>query len=316
MLEKMQWGQWNSALAGVGQAENMPRLLWALRLVIVLLALLAGIYAVVHFVLLVGSDRAAGPAGATTAVAAGVNPAADLNAETVKGWGWYSDPQAGSIGNGAGAGAAANENVKKTRLQMRLEGIVKSDEEKESVAIIAINNQAKQYKTGARLPVAPGVFLRTIDVDRIILDNNGSLEELLLFSKNMAEQRRTTVEEPEDSGVLDRSSDEAVTEMMGRYRDRIQSNPGSINELIKFSAHTQNGKLAGFKVGAANNQQDFERLGLEDGDVITHVNGVELSDYRKALNLYKEMGSLSEVRVQLMRGDQPQELIFRLPDEG
>ena len=154
MLEKMQWGQWGDALAGLSQADNMPRLLWALRLAILLLALLAGIYAVAHFVLLLGSDRAAGPAGDAASVVAGANPAAELDAETVKGWGWYSDRQAASVGNGAGAAPGANENVKKTRLQMRLEGIVKSDEEKESVAIIAINNQAKQYKTGARLPVA------------------------------------------------------------------------------------------------------------------------------------------------------------------
>jgi general secretion pathway protein C len=85
---------------------------------------------------------------------------------------------------------------------------------------------------------------------------------------------------------------------------------------MKFSVHTQDGKLAGFKIGAAGNPEDFSRLGLEDGDIVTHVNGVDLSDYRKAMGLYNEMQDLSEVRVQLVRQGQPQELIFRLPGKG
>jgi type II secretory pathway component PulC len=101
---------------------------------------------------------------------------------------------------------------------MRLEGIVKSDSEKESVAIIAIENESKQYKKGDKLPVAPGVSLRTIDVDRIILDNNGSLEELLLFSKSLLQERRNSPAEsraPDASDLMDHSENEDVTTMMG-----------------------------------------------------------------------------------------------------
>lgn len=314
MIDKLQLRRWDSALDSWGQSLDPAQLLWAVRLVVLALALLACIYGLIGFLQVLGSGAGDGEQlAASEGAGAALNPAAGLDAAAVKAWGWDSDPQA------AGATMAAinqpqQDNVKKTNLQMRLEGIVKSDDDKESVAIIAINQESKQYNTGAKLPIAAGVFLREIDVDRIILDNNGSLEELLLFGKDMVQQRKNAVEPTDEpTGVIDKSGNSGVTEMMGRYRQQIQQNPGSINQLIRFSAHTEGGKLAGFKIGAAGNRQDFERLGLEDGDVVTHVNGVELSDYRKALNLYKEVGDLSEIRVQIMRQGQPAELIFNLP---
>lgn len=318
MIDKIQLGRWDNAITSWGQGLKVPQLLWGLRIAVLALAMLACIYALVHFFALLAASSPQGDEqvqllGSTLAD----NPAAELNVETVKSWGWYSDREAGSVD--VSPSALAQDNVKQTRLQMRLEGIVKSDNDEDSVAIIEINKQSKQYQGGAKLPVGARVYLRTIEVDRIILDNNGSLEELLLFDKNVVNQRRSTVApavSPGQGSVIDKSASQNVTAMMGRYRQQIQQNPGSINKLIKFSVHTQDGKLAGFKIGAANNRSDFAQLGLEDGDVVTHVNGVELSDYRKALSLYQEMGDLSEVRVQLIRQGQPQELVFSLPGEG
>jgi type II secretion system protein C len=283
------------------------------------LALLGCIYALVTFftVLSSGSRTALAPMSVQDEGLAD-NPAAQLNAATVNAWGWYNDSQAGSVE--PVVSEVRQQNVKQTSLQMRLEGIIKSDRGDESVAIIAINKESGQYKSGAKLPLGARVYLRTIESDRIILDNNGSLEELLLFSKDMLQQRRSNARDPAlddpDSGLIDQSANTDVTEMMGLYRDKIRRDPGSINDIIKFSAYTEDGKLAGFQIGAVSNQQDFARLGLQDGDVVTHVNGVELSDYSKALNLYQEVGDLSEIRVQLIRQGQPQELVFRLPDKG
>jgi general secretion pathway protein C len=318
MIDKIQLGRWDNAITSWGEGLNVPQLLWGLRIAVLALAILACVYALVQFFVLMTTSGGESVEqlqlqGSTLAD----NPAAELNVETVKSWGWYSDREAGSVD--VSPSAAAQDSVKQTRLQMRLEGIVKSGSDEDSVAIIEINKQSKQYQIGAKLPVGARVYLRTIEVDRIILDNNGSLEELLLFDKNLVNQRRSSsapAPGPGQGGVIDKSANQDVTAMMGRYRQQIQKNPGSINKLIKFSVHTEDGKLAGFKIGAANNRNDFAQLGLEDGDVVTHVNGVELSDYRKALSLYQEMGDLSEVRVQLIRQGQSQELVFSLPGEG
>lgn len=318
MIDKIRLGRWDNAISSWGQGLNVAQLLWGLRIAVIALAVLACVYALFQLVVLMTASTGQSVEqvniqGSPQAQ----NPAAELNVEAVKSWGWSSDREAGSVD--VAPSAVAQDSVKQTRLKMRLEGIVKAGSDEDSVAMIEINKQSKQYQSGAKLPVGARVYLRTIEVDRIILDNNGSLEELLLFDKNLVNQRRSSsapAPAAGQGGVIDKSANQDVTAMMGRYRQQIQQNPGSINKLIKFSVHTQDGKLAGFKVGAANNRSDFAQLGLEDGDVVTHVNGVELSDYRKALSLYQEMGDLSEVRVQLIRQGQPQELVFTLPGEG
>ncbi len=318
MIDKIELGDWRSGLGSWGDKRNLPQVLWALRLAAMALALLACLYGLGKLVNVMGSTSDPildGPAVQPQATGQNEDVAAQLSADTVLAWGWSNEAGSSEVL----AAAPVQENVKQTRLQMRLEGIVKSESAEDSVAIIAIEDESKQYKKGDKLPVAPGVSLRTIDVDRIILDNNGSLEELLLFSKSLLQERRNTpAERPsEDTGdLIDHSDDEGVTSMMGWYLEQIQQNPSSINQMIKFSVHTEDGKLAGFKVGAAGNQDDFRKLGLEDGDVVTHINGVDLSDYRKAMDLYREMDDLSEVRVQLLRRGQSQELVFRLPGNG
>jgi general secretion pathway protein C len=319
MMDKLELGDWRSEVSSWGDKRHMPQLLWGSRLALMGLALLACLYGLLHFVTLMGSSDKDGVDQTSLQLESSGqtdNPAAQLTADTVSGWGWSNE--AGTAESLAPA-PVIEESVKQTRLQMRLEGIVKSDQEQQSVAIIAIENESKQYKKGDKLPVAPGVSLRTIDVDRIILDNNGSLEELLLFSKSILQERRDTRTEAPPTptnDLLDQSDNADVTTMMGWYLEQIQQNPSSINQMIKFSVHTEEGKLAGFKVGAAGNQEDFRQLGLEDGDVVTHINGVDLSDYRKAMDLYQEMGDLSEVRVQLLRQGQSRELVFRLPGKG
>ncbi len=318
MIDKIELRDWRSELGSWSGKRNLPQLLWALRLAAAALALMACLYGLWNLISLMGSRGDVFVDGAMAQLESsgqGDNPVAQLSADTVQAWGWSNE--AGS--SEALAAPPVQENVKQTRLQMRLEGIVKSDDVKESVAIIAIENESKQYKKDDKLPVAPGVSLRSIDVDRIILDNNGSLEELLLFSKSLLQERKSSPAEsraPEASDLIDQSDNTDVTSMMGWYLEQIQRNPSSINQMIKFSVHTEDGKLAGFKVGAAGNQDDFRKLGLEDGDVVTHINGVDLSDYRKAMDLYQEMDNLSEVRVQLMRRGQSQELVFRLPGKG
>jgi type II secretion system protein C len=317
MMDKAQLGNWRSEVSNWGHRRKNAELFWVLRVAAMVLALLACLYAVGHLLVLLGSDGDVGDDEPLVQIAdSAQNPAAQLNADTVVGWGWSNDLQAGSVE--PTTAQPIQENVKQTRLQMRLEGIVKAGKKSDSVAIIEIDNQSKRYRAGDKLPVAAGVVLRSIDVDRIILDNNGSLEELLLFTENMLQQRRSSALEPEEepTGLIDQTSNDEVTAMMGSYLEQITQNPGSVSQLMKFSVHTQDGKLAGFKIGAAGNPEDFSRLGLEDGDIVTHVNGVDLSDYRKAMSLYNEMQDLSEVRVQLVRQGQPQELIFRLPGKG
>ena len=101
--------------------------------------------------------------------------------------------------------------------------------------------------------------------------------------------------------------------MLGRYRQELQRDPNSVNQFLEVSPRTLDGTLQGYAIRALGRREDFRSLGLQDGDIVTHVNGVELTDMRRAMELYRGMGELEDVRVQLIRGGQVQEIIYRLP---
>ncbi len=314
MLDAASLSHRRDALIGWGKGLGPERIIWAVRVVALLLCvamLAAGLLRVVS----VWREHAAS-AGRVVAQADRQAPedAAAVDAETVKRWGWYSDPAAAGFGNAAAP--VAQEQAVKTSLQLQLEGIIKADEPAASVAIITIDNKSQRYKTGAKLPVATGVYLREILWDRIILENNGRREELPLFTSQLLSRHAVDLDAgaaAASSALIDHSGDAALTGMLGRYRQELLRDPNAVSRFLDFSPSVRDGALQGYAIRATGRRQDFGSLGLQDGDVVTHVNGVELTDMRQAMELYRGMGELENVRIQLIRRGQVQEILYRLP---
>lgn len=51
----------------------------------------------------------------------------------------------------------------------------------------------------------------------------------------------------------------------------------------------QNGRTIGFKLFAIRAESEFARAGLQNGDVITRINGIELSSPERALEAYQRV---------------------------
>ncbi|MFZ5471050.1 MAG: hypothetical protein ACOZIN_16610 [Myxococcota bacterium] len=63
----------------------------------------------------------------------------------------------------------------------------------------------------------------------------------------------------------------------------------------------EQGKAVGIKLFGLRAGSIWERLGLRNGDVLRQVNGVELSNPRRALDLYAQAGTLREVTLEVLR---------------
>lgn len=81
---------------------------------------------------------------------------------------------------------------------------------------------------------------------------------------------------------------------------------------IGISEHKVNGKLDGFKVNFIKKGSDFEKLGLQKGDVLTSVNGQELNSYNAAFSFYKEMESIENLTLSIKRNNQEMELEYEI----
>lgn len=81
----------------------------------------------------------------------------------------------------------------------------------------------------------------------------------------------------------------ADVEVLEEPLDFAAANP-NLHELAQDARIVpafQNGRAIGFKLFSIRASSDFARAGLQNGDVVTRINGIELSSPERALEAYQ-----------------------------
>lgn len=87
-------------------------------------------------------------------------------------------------------------------------------------------------------------------------------------------------------------------------RREVEHTVANLNEVITQARAVPvlaDGKGAGFKLFNIKPGSIFEKIGLEDGDIVQRVNDTELSDPSKAVGLLEEIQSMSQIKVNFTR---------------
>jgi general secretion pathway protein C len=248
-------------------------------------------------------------------------PGPEVDIEEVAGWNLFGTaaskplpvekpPQAAPR---AGDLSGIENSASETSLNLKLQGILASSDADLARAIIESKRKQEQYGVGDKLPVSGKVTVAKILTDRVVLDNGGKYELLILFDKNAIASKplqAAAVERP--SRRLDRRGDRQVTEMAEAYRRRLYTNPQSLSDVVKIAAVREDGQLRGYRVSAGKDRKQFENLGFQANDIVTGVNGVALTDPGKAMELYRIMRSAEEASFNVLRGDQELTLVVGL----
>jgi len=207
----------------------------------------------------------------------------------------------------------------KTRLNLRLTGILAIGGEGQGVAIIARGNDQRVYTTGADLP--GNAILKYVHRDRVILSRAGRFEKLPL-SRDKLELSET------DSGVQAASPGEfpvngsvrepAETDQnpisrneLTQLREELNNNPQRLADLIQFTPIVGREGIRGFRIQPRPDGQDyFQRAGLEENDIVIAVNGVPVSDMEQMSGLVNQLETVRELRLQVERGGREQQLVI------
>ncbi len=111
-------------------------------------------------------------------------------------------------------------------------------------------------------------------------------------------------------GIQARSDTDFVIE-----RSEIDKAMENLNQLftqIRAVPHFQDGKAAGFRLFAIRQDSVFEKVGLKNGDVVTRINGNDLSDPARAMSLIQELRSEGRISVDVTRNRQPATLSYEI----
>jgi len=214
-----------------------------------------------------------------------------------------------------------------TKLNLELQGVFTSKNEKTSTAIVAEKNKAGElFQIGDRLP---GNAVLSAVYDDHILIRRGSRTEKLMFSDsslrsgasslNRHPNSQTNVKpvssrlqqvreriaqrnrNPGNPAGPSRAPGSSLRNYMDRNRDKIQQDPLAVLAELGVSPVSE-GNASGYKVSGAVSQTSLMQAGLQQDDIILSVNGKAVGDVMNDRAFIDQAMASKRVRVEVQRG--------------
>lgn len=202
-----------------------------------------------------------------------------------------------------------------TRLNLTLTGVVASSEQEAGTAIIENRGSQAVYGLGEKIE-GTNATLQKVYNDRVIIKNGVRNETLMLDGidydeanrrrKMQARNRPEPQEEEEDTVEL---SEEAL-EATAALRER----PANFTDFISISPKTEEGQLIGYQVSPGKEPELFKSAGLQAGDVITQINGLDLTDLQQSQEALSELRNAQTIELTIIRDGSLTTLYLDLPE--
>ena len=186
-----------------------------------------------------------------------------------------------------------------TQMSLVLAGTIAQADPTQGIAIIGDSAQnARVYTVGKT--ITGGTKLHSVYPDRVILDRGGKLEALLLPKQFRG---------GETGATRTAAAVSAPPPMLGdRIRDLAQRNPTAITDIMRPQPVFANGQQRGYRIYPGRNRQQFARLGLMPGDLVTSINGAALDDPARGMEILQSMNSATDVTVTIERNGQTSQI--------
>jgi general secretion pathway protein C len=273
--------------AGVLRADNLQQFLpyWISAALAVVLA-----WQVVQTGwTLLGAQSHAGPADTT-------DPVQAQTAAAARSFDVASIVDAHLFGVASAPGDMDPSDAPATQMSLVLVGTIAMADPAQGLAFIGDSAQdAKVYTVGRT--ITGGTKLHSVYPDRVILDRSGKLEALLLPKQFQG------------SGVMPRTASAGSAPMLGdQIRELAQRNPTAITDIMRPQPVFANGQQRGYRVYPGRNRQQFARLGLMPGDLVTSINGAPLDDPARGMEILQSMNSATDVTVTIERNGQTSQI--------
>lgn len=183
---------------------------------------------------------------------------------------------------------------------------------------------AAVYAVGDKESFAPNTKLTRVQPSRIEFLNGGRLEYAEVGS-----DFGTSIFGPPSEGAVTASAGEAApaggdegeslikAETPGKYtvdRREIDNALQNLDQLyteIRAVPHFSGGKVAGMKILSVKSGSLFAKLGLQRGDILQRINGMEL-DVKKGFEIFSKLKDENDINLDVMRKGQPTTLEYEI----
>ena len=223
-----------------------------------------------------------------------------------------------------------------TKLNLELQGVFASENEKASTAIVAEKNKAGElFRIGDKLP---GNAVLSAVYDDHILIRRGSRTEKLMFSDSNLRSTAGSSNRPNQANAkpmtsrlqqvreriarrnsnlrvpagLSRTPGSSLRNYVDKNRDKIQQDPQAVLADLGMSP-VSDGNTRGYKVSGTVSQTSLMQAGLQQGDIILSVNGKAVGDVMSDRAYIDQAMASKRVRVEVQRGSRKFFLTVPIP---
>lgn len=182
-----------------------------------------------------------------------------------------------------------------SRINLKLFGVLATGED-EGLAMIGRDSRSvKLYRVGDRLPGAASLL--EIHADHVLIRRNGKAERLLLDTEQKlfgGVRPATTAPLPGEPGPS-----------LGSLREQILEQPTQINQLMSFMPVHRGGSFVGYQVRPKKAAEPlFDRIGMQQGDVVTALNGVPLNTPARSVEALMRLREAKTITATIERNGQ------------
>ncbi|WP_077342538.1 type II secretion system protein GspC [Pseudocolwellia agarivorans] len=217
------------------------------------------------------------------------------------------------------------EDAPETNLNLTLTGVVASNEDDRSAAIIQNNGAQEIYAIDETINGTRAV-LKNVYNDRVHIRHSGRLETLMLdgFDYNESKNQIKVAQRKEKANIsgpilqsntpkrVDQRNNNELTKQAQALRDDISADPGKITDYLKIGPKRVNGQIVGYQLMPGKNPDFFKSSGLKSGDVAIQMNGYDLSQPSEAAQALRALKQEREVSLLVNRNDDITEILFSI----
>lgn len=202
------------------------------------------------------------------------------------------------------------EALKQTDMKLKLWGTV-TRQDGTAYAVIEDTKTREQnlYRTGDAIENAK---VKMILREKVVLTVNES-DEILTMEEIVSSGRTRR------SGIQDRSTPKLPVSSYSRKvtlnRESMESalqNIGQLMEQATIRPHIEDGRSAGISITGIKPNAIFRKMRLRNGDVITGVNGRPIESVEDAVNIFDDLTSSSEIKIDIKRRGRQQTIDYRI----
>ena len=95
----------------------------------------------------------------------------------------------------------------------------------------------------------------------------------------------------------------------------MRQRPASFADFISIAPKTEDGQLIGYQVSPGKDPALFQSAGLQAGDVITQINGLDLTDLQQSQEALSELRNAENIELTIIRDNSLTTIYLELPEQ-